>query len=540
MKRFDRYLLAGAAAAMAVLAGCTTVDDSLGANIVPENQQMKTGYVEFPRKSPDGEYIRRTLVKTRLVQTDSIVSSKIGYGYMGSQLNDTLGLRSAGFLTQYIDVIQNFEAGMFGYRPFVDSVQLILTIDQFGRDTLTPQRYEIYEVADDSYLQESSDTTFYLNFEAGKYVGSQPLFSFTFPTERTGYLKDAAVTLEIEDAGEHLLRRLLLQEGTYENNYSIYTSIDSIGQWMNEFKGLYIRPAKGKEQTQAGKGGIYGVDLTQSGLVVYGRNRMQEDPSLIRDTLILQYAFYDSSTSTPFGNVSVNTMERDYTKGSFFSTNDEIREPAAGQPDNRPEEDRRLMVEGLGGVTTEIAFTPEFFEELQAEIDNANAGGETYKTLAFSRVRMMVYFADADYDWQQTMQTPNVDKLIAEMDSAPSRIGLYTDYKRLIPIADYNYSYEKTYDVQLAYDGSINRSRGCYTMDITGYVQTLWNAYAAERDAAQAENREIDLGNVKNRTIYAAPEAYGLYTPDFCVLQGMNDARNNAPIRFELLYNLVK
>ena len=308
---------------------------------------------------------------------------------------------------------------------------------------------------------------------------------------------------------------------------------------MDEFRGLYVRPAKNQEQTQSGKGGIYGVDLTQSGLVVYGRNRMQEDPSLIRDTLILRYAFYDSSTSTPFGNVSVNTLKRDYSKGSFFDTNEEIREPAPGQPDNRPEEDHRLMVEGLGGVTTEITFQPEFFAELQAEIDKANAGGEEYKTLAFSRVRMLVYFADADYDWQQTMQK-NPDKLIAEMDSAPSRIGLYTNFASLIPIADYNYSYEKTYDVQLAYDGSVNRSRGCYTMDITSYVQMLWNAYASERDAAKAENREIDMEKVQNRTICAAPEAYGLYTSDFCVLQGMNDARNDAPIRFELLYNLVK
>ena len=134
----------------------------------------------------------------------------------------------------------------------------------------------------------------------------------------------------------------------------------------------------------------------------------------------------------------------------------------------------------------------------------------------------------------------NPDKLMAEMDTAPERIGLYTDYKKLTPIIDYNYTYEKNYDAQLAYGGNVNRSRGCYTMDITGYVQMLWNAYAAERDAAKAENREIDLEKVKNRTIYAAPEAYGLYTSDFCVLQGMDDALNDAPIRFELLYNLVK
>ncbi len=538
MKRFDRYLLAGAAAVLAVLTGCTTVDDSLGANIVPDNQQMKTGYVEFPRKDGNGRPIRRTLVRTRLVQTDSIVSSKTGYGYIGSQLNDTLGVRTAGFLTQYLDGISNFEPGMFGYRPFVDSVQLLMTIDRFGRDTLTPQRYEIYEVTDNAFLKERTDTTFYFDFKAEKYIGNAPLFSFSFPNERIKNLKSSTVTLKIEQAGEQLLRRLLLQEGTYKDNYSIY-SVDSMEHWMDEFKGLYIRPARNEEQTQTGKGGIYGMDLTKSGLVVYGRNRMKEDPSLVKDTLLLEYLFYDSSTATKFGNVSVNTLERDYTKGSFFSTNDEIREPAPGQPDTRPERNHRVMVEGMGGVATEITFAPEFFAELQSEIDRNNAGGEDYKTLAFSRVRMMIYFTDADHDWQQTM-LKNPDKLMAEMDTAPERIGLYTDYKKLTPIIDYNYTYEKNYDAQLAYGGNVNRSRGCYTMDITGYVQMLWNVYAAERDAAKAENREIDLEKVKNRTIYAAPEAYGLYTSDFCVLQGMDDALNDAPIRFEVLYNLVK
>jgi len=521
---------------MLLLAGCTTVDDSLGSNLVPENQQMKTGYVTLPRKNEAGEYLRRTLVKTRLMQTDSIVSSKIGYGYMGSQLNDTLGLRTAGFLTQYIDAIDGFEPGMFGYRPFVDSVLLLMTIDQYGRDTLTPQLYEIYEVTSDAYMEGAADTTFYLNFEAEKYISDEPLFTFTFPNGQTENLKESFATLEIKEKGRRLLGRLLLQEGQYKDDYSIYTSVDSVKQWMEEFKGLYIRPAKGDAQSEMGKGGIFGLDLTQSGLAVYGRNRRKEDPSLIQDTLLLHYIFSNTDAAN-FANISVNTLERNYDRGSLKL--EKFREPAAGQPDTRPESDPRLMVEGMGGIVTEITFTPEFFAELEAEIEKGNKNGEGYTTLAFSQARMQIFFADSDYDWQQAMQK-NPDRLIAEMDAALDRIGLYTDYRQLTPVTDYNYTYEKNYDAQLAYGGYVNRSRGCYTMDITGYMQTLWNSYAAERDAAKAENREVDMANVKNRTIYAAPEAYGIYTPDFCILQGMDDAQNNAPIRFEILYNLVK
>lgn len=536
MKRFDRYA-AGVAAALALLAGCTKVDDSLGSNLVPENQQMKTGYVSLPRKNEAGEYARQTLVRTRPMQTDSIVSSKLGYGYMGSELNDTLGLRTAGFLTQYLDYIDGFEAGMFGYRPFVDSVQLLMTISQYGRDTVTPQLYEIYEVVSDAYLADNDDTTFYLNFKADKYIDNEPLFTFTFPNEQTPNLTSSAVTLEIKEKGGQLLERLLLQKGKYKDDYSIYTSVDSIKQWMEEFKGLYIRPAKGQEQSVSGKGGIYGMDLTQSALAVHVRNRRKEDPSLIKDTLLLHYIFSDTAAPN-FGNVSINTLERDYDKGGMQL--EKFREPAAGQPDTRPESDPRLIVEGMGGMVTEITFTPEFFAELEAEIAKGNAESSAgYTTLAFSQVRMQAYFADSDYDWEKVM-TKNPARLIAEMNIATERIGLYTDYKKLTPVTDYNYAYEKNYDAELPYGGYINRSRGCYTMDITGYMQTLWNSYAAERDAAQTENRAIDMANVENRTICAAPEAYGIYTPGFCVLQGMDDAQNDAPIRFEILYNLVK
>ena len=105
MKIFNRFLRTDAARALVLLvmaaaaaAACTTVDDSLGSNLVPENQQMLAGYTTLPRK---GEKPAR-YVETRLFQSDSLVSSNLSYGYMGSELNDTLGLRTAGFLTQFL------------------------------------------------------------------------------------------------------------------------------------------------------------------------------------------------------------------------------------------------------------------------------------------------------------------------------------------------------------------------------------------------------------------------------------------------------
>ena len=99
MKRFNNFRpsairnLIGAVLAVLALGSCTTVDDTLGGNLIPDNQQMRAGFISIDGLNP------RKYVETRLFKTDSIVSSNISYGYFGSQLNDTLGERKAGFLS---------------------------------------------------------------------------------------------------------------------------------------------------------------------------------------------------------------------------------------------------------------------------------------------------------------------------------------------------------------------------------------------------------------------------------------------------------
>lgn len=124
---------------------------------------------------------------------------------------------------------------------------------------------------------------------------------------------------------------------------------------------------------------------------------------------------------------------------------------------------------------------------------------------------------------------------------------MYTNYKTLTPISDYAYIYEQNYgsSVTLAYNGKITGSRGCYVMDITGYMQQLWNSYMEAKADAGGEVANIDWDKVKNRSVYIGPEAYSLYTTSFGVLQGMPTQAgtaepNNAPIRFSMAYNLIK
>ena len=556
MKRFNnfrRMLLPVAALAATIgltLGGCTKVDDTLGGNLIPDNQQMRAGYVQLPRAD---ELNPKKYVETRLFQTDSIVSSNITYGYMGSMLNDTLGHRSAGFLSQMVNYYK-VDSGYFGYMPIFDSAQILLKVTSFGRDSVTEQSFAVYEVVSNKYLTEKPiapnksqrDSTFYLNFDPvaeGVYNPDEPLFTFTLGGEGKYPSTTSAVTLEPTEAGKKYIRRLMLQEGEYAGDYSIY-SADSLKYWVEAFKGLYIAPNPEKPLTEYGKGTIFATELTYSGLSVYGRNRVKDDPSLIKDTISRVYYFYKDGAE--FGNVSVNNVKHDYEEATIARriNIEEARETAENRPENP-----LVYVEGMGGVVTEMTFSPEFFAELEAEIAKGNADGKNFKTLAFSQVRMSIYFNDSDYEWEKIADGTAGDilRMTDQMNAYPARLGMYTNYKTLTPISDYAYIYEQNYgsSVTLAYNGKINRSRGCYVMDITGYMQQLWNSYMEAKADAGGEVANIDWDKVKNRSVYIGPEAYSLYTTSFGVLQGMPTQAgtaepNNAPIRFSMAYNLIK
>lgn len=561
MKQFNnlrRMLLPLAAMAVTLvltLAGCTTVDDTLGGNLIPDNQQMQAGYVKLPAVD---ELNPKKYVETRLFQTDSIIGSNISYGYMGSELNDTLGLRTAGFVSQMINYYK-VDSGYFGYMPIFDSAQIMLSITSFGRDTATVQTFAVYEVLSNDYITKKPvspnkterDTTFYLNFDPERpnndpaqriYDPSKKLFTFSIGGEGKYPSTTKTVTMKPTEEGKKYIRRLMLQEKgeKYYGDYSIY-SPDSLEYWVQEFKGLYICP-----ETPVSKGGtIYGTDLSYSGLAVYGRNRVEGDPTLIKDTIGMNYFFYEAEMK--FGNVSVNAIKHDYSQATKAQI--DIAQAREVNPDGSINENRelnpRVYVEGMGGVVTEMTFTPEFFARLEEEIAKGNATGKNFKTLAFSQVRMSVYFNGSDYDWTKIDPFANNNELVNEMSAFPSRLGLYTNYKTLAGISDYAYVYEQNYGATLAYGGKINRSRGCYVMDITGYMQQLWNSYAKAKTEADGAAENIDWEKVPNRKIFIAPEAYGLYTNSFGVLQGMatdgtGTVDNNAPIRFDMAYNLIK
>ncbi len=551
LRRLSRQSVPVVLLAALFLVGCTTKDDTLGANLVPDNQQMKAGYTVLQANKMEPS--PKKYLRTRLYQTDSIVTSKLTTGYLGTMYNDTVGLRKAGLLAQFSNYYL-VDEGYFGYKPIFDSAQILLSITGYGKDTLTEQTFEVYEIVSNDYLTEKPlaassdkrDSTFYMNFDPMRVsylggrsvVGTTPLFTFKLGGDNGPSVQ--AVTMTPTDAGKEFVKQLMLQSGEQAGNYAIYDR-DNIAEWFKAFKGLYIKPAESDRTAVSGssesKGTIYATDLTASGFSIYGRNRVEADPSLIQDTIGMVYYFKDTEL-TDCGNVSINTIEHDYNGSKI-----DIAQARAYHPDGTLNTDRPEMplvyVEGLGGVVTEIDFTQTFFDDLQALIDEENAqSGKAFRSLAFTQVLMEVYFPGGQYDWQN-LDAAQAGPLIERMNAAPSRLGMYTDYWRKIPISDYNYTYESYYGTTLAYGGNINRSHGCYQMDITSHVQEMWNQYLKAKQEA-GDGFDFEQASLPLRKVYLGPEATDLFTTAYVALWGEEGAGNEAPIRFAIAYNLVK
>ena len=555
-------------AAIALFAGCTSSDNTLGYEYIPENQKMQIRFKSFSA----GKVWKDTFDKeqnkfittsseclsfvTTLYRSDSIISSDLQVGYMGldRDLDKIFGEREAGFASNFLFMSDIGDEG-FGYKPIFDSMQLLLSVTDFGGDTTHVQTYEVFEVTkalvdvmDVIEKDGEKDTVAYLNCDMSQlYDSSKPLFTFEFPNQEKGiYTTSTAVTmtpvsLATDSPTWDFVRRLMLIPGNtqdwdgYADETEIYTDD---AKWVKAFKGLYIRPQKNLAADK--EGSMYKLDLSATGIYLLGRNRNPKEPMLIQDTTYMYYYFYDKNAKE--GNRSINGVKHDFAGTTLENA------VLTDTPGMSPEESRQARTEstvgyisGMGGPMMEIYFSDDFLRELRSI-----SAEENYSRAAINQARMSIYLEGSNYDWlaiDPVQITPLLDKSIA-------RLGLYTNFNDLTPIPDYYYVYEKSNETSLAFGGYLNRSRASYVMDISGYVQRLKNYvdtlnkdnvadfdYEAVYDLEENKTKSSYIP----RTIYLAPEAYDLYTFKRSKVWGMEDsALQNASIKIDLSYTMIK
>ena len=540
-----------------VMGGCSmTADNTLGANIMPEEQIMVMKHLKFQgntiiRLNPetglnervDASLEGKNFLETRLYRTDSLLASNTGNGYLGVRRSDTLGLCSAGFASTMLYMNSIDEEKGFGYMPIFDTMHMVMTINDYGGDTLVPIRYKVYELLKPlaenvlHYDEKRKDTVAYVNCDlSGMYDESKPIFEFTFPkSELSQGPSTVVVPLENTPYSWDYARRLMLLPDNYAEAGSEW---DGYGRtdvevykddkkWVDRFHGVYIKPDL-ENTPKNRRGAMYALDLSASGMMLQGRSRNPKDPSMIQDTVGMYYYFLDDDSEV---NSAVNKIERDYTQSLSGGA------PLLKAEDmdcTKPREERPMVstcyVEGMSGVVTEIYFTDDFLAELLALETTAQ---ESYSRMGINQCLFSIYMVGADYDWLVTQG--NAVALTPALDNAVKRLGTYLNYNTLSPVIDYDYVYENQYGQNVIYNGYLDRSRGCYTLNITAHVQKLFNSIRQEDGTYDISKADEAL-----RVIYVGADANSPYTFTNSVLQGMDSDKNAAPIQIDLTYTLVK
>ena len=544
-------------ATMLVLGGCSmTADSTLGSNIMPEEQVMEMRHLKFQgnkiirlntttgqNEVVDGALAGKNYLETRLYRTDSLLSSNLTKGYMGVRRSDTLGVRSAGFASTILYMNAIDEEKGFGYMPIFDTMKLVMTINNYGGDTLVPIRYKVYELQKPlaesvlHYDENRKDSIAYINCDlSGVYDESKPIFEFTFPNSE---LKEGPSTLVIPmentDYSWDYARRLMLIPDNYADAGSDWDGYGRNGvecykndkKWIDKFHGLYIKPDLANTPADR-RGAFYELDLSASGVMLQGRSRNPKDPSMIKDTVGMYYYFYDSESQC---NTSVNRVEHDYSQGLTKASL--LNDIEFGCEKTR--EERTLVstgyVEGLGGPATEIYLTDDFLNELIA-LETTEQGA--FSRMGINQCLFTIYVTGADYDWNITQS--RAEALTPLLNNSLTRVGTYLNYNTLSPVIDYDYVYESSSSsTSINYGGYLDRSRGCYVLNITAHIQKLFNSLRQEDGSY-----DVTKADEKLRVLYIGAEATSPYALSESVVQGQDDGSNAAPIQIDLTYTLVK
>lgn len=533
-----------------ILGSCTTeVDYTMGSEFLPSNQKMELRRRVYERgtmREGDGEAQLCRLSSTRLYLTDSIASANIGSGYFGHELSDTFGLRTAGFMTQMIFSLSLHEGRGWGYRPIFDSMCLSLYVTDFHGDTTRSRRFEVYEITSNDYLSASADTSFYINFDPTPYVSKEPIFYFDYPDQAHGvYVGDVTspaerkVRLHETSATRQYIERLMFltdldaNDGFALDKDEIYVQGNEAA-FLDKVHGVYITAA---EEQGEGTGAMFATSLESTALLLYARDRYEEDPTIIRDTTNMVYNFYlDKDTyNLEVGNVSINRVDHDFSQSVF-----NVEQQGGEFVVNGGEETLICYVDGMGGVVTELQFSDEFIQSLaDIVLENKDA------VVAVNQAHLSIYLEGSDYDYMML----NPLDITPILDRSMDRLGLYTDYAERIAVSDYIYTAESSYS--LAFDGTLNRSLACYTMNISTFIQSLMNAAADNVD----ENGKVQLEKfsadyepqgeslVTYRRAYIAPEAYSFFGMRRQSINGSDGEvageKCAAPIRLDMTYTIV-
>ena len=266
--------------------------------------------------------VERNSISSFTYREDSIRTDEPAKSLLGSFYDPVFGLTTINFATQFR--LQGYPE--YGTNPVVDSVKLFLYYRLMYGDTVTPQRFRVYELESDLDIDQNYYQYVDLKGMAySKLLGETdytPVIRLDSASQDTFY---QLITIPLDvSLGEKLVNADSLQ---MVNN----------DVFMEYFKGLYI---ESEAQIETG-GSILTLEAASSGnfqgsaLVVYynnDENKSEETP----DTMLNPYVITQFSAR-------VNSIEHDYS-GTPFEANLNVDTG----------EDSLIFVQATGGLKSKI------------------------------------------------------------------------------------------------------------------------------------------------------------------------------------------
>lgn len=477
---------------------CTNVDDGLGLEFIPDDQIMKIHQAVFGI-----EEAQQISLYTQM--PDSIASSDWGKILVGNASDEKFGKTRAAAIVQMLPFKraddEDFEETggyKFNFRRTVDSIELVMIPLYLYGDASKEQRFEIFALRDTLV----TDTTYYTFFDYEELKEPGPLFSFSlsgkyeedYESSNYQFLK-----LETTVKGREYMELLLADTTYYYNN-----RID----FHERFKGFVIEPTADSPEDAA----MYQLNLSSLYFYLNFHTYESETSNEVRDTLYVPYysTFYQPSSSAASGysdegypyNTSISTVSHDYAGtpvGQALTMTEEVVPQSIS------------YIHGFGGVTTLVEFPDEFYEAILAM---RAEGTDMHLNQA------MIYFH---------LEEDTVELL----DSSHKKLGSYYKYSADATIPDYSlydeYSSNRTY-----YNGTLNRTHGYYSMDITTFMHYALKVYQVKKDGGEYNESHLKL-ILGSPTSYVSREL--LFNPGQTAVKG---AGTDEPISVRLTYTLVK
>jgi hypothetical protein len=244
------------------------------------------------------QYTDTFAVEAFTIDEDSLRSDELSLSLAGNYVDPVLGAVSAGFYTHVRLSTNNVDFGSSKY-VVVDSMVLSLVYEGNYYGNLTPQEWEVFEVAEDLFIDSIYHTTTQTSFLPQNLVkpgyGFQPILPGEYIQTGTDSLIPQLRLRLREELGERFAQLSSSSELANNNNFISY------------FKGLYVRSA-------TPDAGVIRFDLLNpsSKVTMYYRDLQNGDTLLFDFNINSDCARYNQYsfdyTGTDYASVSENPV----------------------------------------------------------------------------------------------------------------------------------------------------------------------------------------------------------------------------------------